>query len=278
MRTPFADSPEFQCLLRGGTSVDLFMVALEIACDFYPQLDAASCVATVNALADRVRERCPRLDKPREILGQINWVLYVEEKYEGNAEDYYDPRNSFVNKVIERKKGIPISLSLLYQAIARRVGLGLSGVNLPAHFMLRMDSDQETLFVDPFHGGGFLDRAACAERIGSLLRKPISLTDQQFDPCRPDEVVARMLRNLKAIYLQMDDFASALLVQRRLTALRADRPEEQRDLGMLCLQLDRPGEAIDPLEAYLSATPESEHTEHLRSLLRTAKRTVAQWN
>ena len=180
--------------------------------------------------------------------------------------------------MIERRKGIPISLSLLYQAIAGQVGLELSGVNLPAHFMLRMEKDGETIFVDPFHGGGLLDRAACAERITGLLGKPIALTDLQFDPCPQDHVVARLLRNLKAIYLQMDDFASALLVQRRLAALLADRAEEQRDLGMLCLQLDRPAEAIDPLEAYLTALPESDQEAHLRRLLRAAKREVAEWN
>ena len=88
------------------------------------------------------RPECASLSaarKSRQVLGQINWVLYVEEKFEGNAKDYYDPRNSFVNEVIEPRKGIPISLSLLYQAIAVQVGLPLSGVNLPAHFMLGLD-------------------------------------------------------------------------------------------------------------------------------------------
>ncbi|MDR3636870.1 MAG: transglutaminase-like domain-containing protein [Isosphaeraceae bacterium] len=278
MRSPFAHSPEFQRLLKGEAETDLFRIALEIARDLYPELDLAHYEQVVSALASRVRERCPARDVPRSILGQINWVLYVEEGFEGDTDNYFDPRNSFLNEVIDRKRGIPISLSVLYAAVARRVGLAMRGVNLPAHFMLRVGTGAEAVFVDPFQGGALLDRRGCEQRITQVLGRPTTLSAAQLAPCNDEQVVARMLRNLKLVYLRADEHASALPIQRRLAALRPGILEEQRDLGMLCLRMDRPAEAIEPLQTYLNGADESEEAESLRALLREARRTVALWN
>jgi regulator of sirC expression with transglutaminase-like and TPR domain len=275
---PFADSPEFQRLLRREASCDLVKLALEVARDAFPELDAHVYLEKIEALARRVRDRCPPGTRPRQVLGQINWVLFVEESYQGNTEDYYDPRNSYLNEVIDRRTGIPISLSILYAALADRVGLPLAGVNLPAHFMLRVGQGESTLFVDPFHSGALLDRKGCQRTIARLVGEPVELSDLQLAPCGTDLVVTRLLRNLKGIYLRSHDFMAALPVQRRLAALNQGDAREQRDLGMLCLQVDRPGEAIVPLEAYLEARPESDDAAPVRALLRAARREVAAWN
>ena len=222
--------------------------------------------------------RCEKGAKPRKVLGQINWALFVEEGYEGNRENYFDPRNSYLNEVIDRKTGIPISLSILYASLAERLGVVLEGVNFPAHFMLRLDDSRQPLFIDPFHAGEFLDRRGCEGRLSDLTHHPVALSDDQVAPCPPRVIVARMLRNLKAIYLGTNDFPSALSVQRRLAAAAADEPEEQRDLGMICLQLDHPGEAIDPLQAYLAALPDADDAEPVTALLNAARRQVARWN
>ncbi len=203
--------------------------------------------------------------------------VFVEEGYEGNRENYFDPRNSYLNEVIDRKTGIPISLSILYASLAERLGVVLEGVNLPAHFMLRLDESHQPLFIDPFHAGEFLDWQGCEGRLSNLANHPVTLSETQAAPCPPRLIVSRMLRNLKAIYLGTSDFASALSVQRRLAAA-SDEPEEQRDLGMICLQLDRPGEAIDPLQAYLSAFPQADDVEPVTALLSAARRQVARWN
>jgi regulator of sirC expression with transglutaminase-like and TPR domain len=273
----FRDSPEFQKLLEGDDRSSLIRVALEIAADAYPDLDIEHYVAKADKLAERVRARCEAGAKPRKVLGQINWALFVEEGYEGNHDNYFDPRNSYLNEVIDRKKGIPISLSILYVGLAERLGVVLEGVNLPAHFMLRLDDSTEPLFIDPFHAGEFLSRRGCEGRLSELIHHPVALSDDQIAACPPRVIVARMLRNLKAIYLGTNDFASALSVQRRLAAA-SHNPEEQRDLGMICLQLERPGEAIDPLVAYLAAMPEADDAEPVRVLLSTARRQVARWN
>jgi regulator of sirC expression with transglutaminase-like and TPR domain len=278
MRPPFADSPEFLRLIRGETEIDLLRVALEVARDFYPELDIDRYERLVAGLAARVRERCPARHAARAVLGQVNWVLYVEEGFEGDGESYYDPRNSFLNEVMDRKRGIPISLSVLYAAVAKAVGVPMRGVNLPAHFMLRVGSGADVFFVDPFHGGAILDRQGCERRITEVLGRPTTLSASQLAPCTHEQVVARMLRNLKLIFLQNDDYPSALPIQRRLAALRPAVPEEQRDLGMLYLRTDHPADAIAPLEAYLRTAVESEESDTLRALVREARRTVALWN
>ena len=274
-REPFAESPEFQRLLRNDPGTDLVRIALEIARDAYPGLDPAPYEARIDALAARARERCAAVDKPRQVLGQINWVLFVEEGFQGNAGEYYDPRNSYLNEVLDRKTGIPISLSVLYWRLAERLGLAVAGLNLPAHFMLRVGLGDSAVFVDPFHDGALLDRDGCRKQVARMLGQPVTLTDAQLSPCPTVLVVTRMLRNLKSIYLQNHDYPSAVPVQRRLAALD---PGEQRDLGMLYLRLDRPADAIDPLQTYLDAHPPDPTSEEILALLRAARRDVAMRN
>jgi regulator of sirC expression with transglutaminase-like and TPR domain len=279
LRSPFAESPEFRRLLRRETPSDLVRISLEIARDAYPDLDIDRYLGKIEALTNRVRDRCAAGAKTRSVLGQINWVLFVEEGFRGNTEDYYDPRNSYLNEVIDRKTGIPITLSVLYATIAARVGLALSGVNLPSHFMLRVgdgrEDDDRPLFVDPFDEGALLDRQGCEEAISKRVGQPVTLSDIQLAPCGHDLIVARMLRNLKAIYLEQHDHAAALPVLRRLAALNPGDPQEQRDLGMLCLRLDRPADAIAPLQAYLDARPNAQDADMIGPLLRAARREVA---
>ncbi|MFO0889283.1 MAG: transglutaminase-like domain-containing protein [Isosphaeraceae bacterium] len=278
MSDRFQESPEFHKLLAGEPRPNLLAIALEIARDAYPELDTARYVGEVDRLADRIRGRCGPKAKSRAVLGQVNWALFVEEGYEGNRENYFDPRNSYLNEVIDRKKGIPISLSVLYLSLAARLGVTLECVNTPAHFMLRLDEPGRAVFIDPFHSGEFLDEGGCQRRLSALTRSHVALSETQLAPCSTRVTVARMLRNLKAIYVGMSDFASALPVQRRLAALESDEPEERRDLGMVCLQADQVGEAIDPLEEYLRVRPKADDAETIANLLAAARRQIARWN
>ncbi len=199
---PFADSPEFRRLAGGEAPVDLARIALEIAADAYPALDIEAYLARIAGLAERVRPRYRRGASARDILGQINWVLFVEEELRGNEEEYYDPRNSYLNEVLDRRLGIPISLSVLYRAVAEPLGLSVAGANLPAHFMLRVDDGDQTWFVDAFRSGAVMSREACRRRLSEILQQPVDLTDEMTAPCPVATVVTRMLRNLKAIHLR----------------------------------------------------------------------------
>jgi regulator of sirC expression with transglutaminase-like and TPR domain len=274
----FPDSPEFRRLIAGDADVHLASLALEIARDAYPGLQAQSYVERIQQLAERNRVRCRPSARTRDILGQINWVLFVEEAIQANQEDYYDPRNSYLNEVLDRRLGIPISLSVLYWSVAERVGLSMSGVNLPLHFMLRVDDDDEAWFVDPFNAGAIYNRSRCQQMLCGIAKRPLVLTDSLVAPCSIRVVATRMLRNLKSIYGQAGDYTSLLPVQRRLTALNPDEPAELRDLGLLCAQTDHPGEAIDPLEHYLQASPEEAGAEEIKNLLDFVRRQLARWN
>ena len=208
----------------------------------------------------------------------MNWVLFVEEKFHGNTDEYYDARNSYLNQVIDRKVGIPLSLSILYLAVADRIGLAMAGVNLPAHFVVRAGVGESTIFVDPFHGGVLLDRAGCEHRVAEVTGQQVELPDVAFAPCSTTAIVLRMLRNLKAVYLRDHDFNAALPVLRRLVALTKNEPSERRDLGVSCLHAGKAGEAVDHLAAYLKGRPNADDAEDVMALLGVARRETASWN
>jgi regulator of sirC expression with transglutaminase-like and TPR domain len=275
---PFADSPEFRRLAAGEQPVDLARIALEIAADAYPGLEIDDYLGRLAELAERVRPRCPRGAGVRDILGQINWVLYVEEELRGNQEEYYDPRNSYLNEVLDRRLGIPITLSIVYWAVAERLKLTVAGVNFPSHFMLRVEDKERTWFVDPFHSGSVMSREMCRRRLAEILQQPVELDDAMVAPCPAATVVTRMLRNLKTIYLRGEDVPAVLPVQRRLAALNPRDGDEVRDLGVICLKAERPGEAVDPLEAFLKAAPSDAQAAEITMLLDAARRRLAEWN
>jgi regulator of sirC expression with transglutaminase-like and TPR domain len=278
MRAQFEESPEFCRLLAGSASVHLARVALEIARDAYPDLEIPAYLKRIESLAERVRHRARPAARPREVLGHINWVLYVEEGLRGNQDDYYDPRNSYLNEVLDRGLGIPITLSILHWDVAERLGLDLAGINFPMHFMLRFDEEGAPNFVDAFDAGTIRDRRACEHRLSELSGQPVVLTDALVAPCTSKVVVARMLRNLKAIYWNAQDLAGALRVQRRLASLDRHVPTELRDLATLCAKLHYPGEAIDAFEAYLEAQPEASDASEIRTLIDVMRRELARWN
>lgn len=257
-------------LNRETATPDLVKIALEISKDRYPIMAIDDYLAKLEALAERVRQRCPKPEDVRHVLGQIHWVLFVEEGFRGNHVEYYDPRNSYLNEVIDRRTGIPITLALIYWRIAERSGLSIRGVNAPSHFLLRVEpseSQTEPLFIDPFHEGRILDMNACRAFIEEAAGKIRRITSAQLEACSPRIVVARLLRNLKATYLATSDYVSLLPVQRRLSALLSNDPVEQRDLGMLYYQMQRSIEAIPYLEAFLLMGAGHPEFEAVRSVL-----------
>jgi regulator of sirC expression with transglutaminase-like and TPR domain len=274
----FAESPEFQRLIRREAEVQLARIALEIARDAYPYLQIDAYLLRLQRLAERARARCRPDATPRDVIGQINWVLFEEEGLRANQDDYYDPRNSYLNEVLDRRLGIPISLCVLYWTVAEQLGLSMAGVSLPAHFMLRIEEAGETRFVDPFHAGAVYDREDCERKLTEIANRPIVLTDTVTAPCSIDVVVARMLRNLKAIYANSGDLMSLLPVQRRLVAVSRREASELRDLGLLCTQTDRLGEAIDALQAYLDSAPTADDAQEITALLASVRRQTARWN
>lgn len=274
----FECGPEFRRLVSGDNQADLTRIALEIARDAEPALNAARTLAKFDEFADRVRERCRSGAGGRHLLQQINSVLFTEEGLRGNSAHYDDPRNSYLNQVLDRKLGIPISLSIVYLAVADRIGLLMKGVNLPYHFVICTIVGRDVLFVDPFHDGAILDRAGCRALAERIAGQRLELRDDQFEPCTHREIVLRMLRNLKALHARGGDFRAAVPVLRRLAALDPNDPAARRDLGIALVKANFPGEAIGHLEIYIKRAPDAQDLREITALLLAARGQVAAWN
>jgi regulator of sirC expression with transglutaminase-like and TPR domain len=264
MPQAFASDVEFNKLVARRRDVDLVELMLEFAADAYPELDRAQCFAELDRLGLLARQRIAQRDGDCQSLAgrlkTLSRVLYLDERFRGNEEAYYDPRNSYLNEVLKRRRGIPISLGIVYTAVAARAGVSTFGVTAPGHFVVGARESGESWFVDPFHEGLVLDREACRRRIEDVL-----------------EIGARVLRNLKAAYVMENQWVSALPVQQRLALLLPDAPDERRDLGLMYLRTGNSTTALPLLEKYLARCSD-EQSQAVQPYLRAARRMAAELN
>jgi regulator of sirC expression with transglutaminase-like and TPR domain len=256
--------------------LDIARVALLLAADEYPQLDIDQYLARIDHLATAVASRLTgTLSERAAALGSF---LFDDEGFRGNAEDYYAPENSYINVVLDRRLGIPISLSVLAMAVGTRAGLNVVGVGLPGHFVAKaVDGDREALF-DPFHGGRLLTPSACEKLVAQVTGSPFRADDEALLATPTLGIVQRMLTNLKGVYAQRQDFRRAARVTARLYQLSPHDPTQRRDLGILMVQTGKAGPAIDHLQAYLEVLPAAPDRPAVEKFLAAAKREVARWN
>jgi len=244
--------------------VDLGRAALVLA-----QLDDSGVnVEDYAARLDRYAETIgPRLGRSRDpvvLTSKINEHLFVREGFHGNFKDYYDPRNSFLNYVLDRRTGIPISLSVVYLEVARRLGLPFFGVGLPGHFVVKYDDGVHTLFVDPFRMGSLLDRDGCRELAALTHGQPVELDESDFAAVDERYIILRMLNNLRGIYLNKQQYRKALSVVDLALALLPDSAEEIKQRGLLQFELGRYAAARRDLQRYLDQAPDAEDAEEVK--------------
>jgi regulator of sirC expression with transglutaminase-like and TPR domain len=243
--------------------LDLLEGALLIAKDAYPGLDPAEVQADLDALAEPlVVANVASMPAPIQARA-LQEHLFVRVGFRGNRDDYYDPKNSFLNEVVARRIGIPISLSLIYVEVARRAGVHASPVGFPGHFLARIDDPDRRVVVDPFHGGDALDEVALAEllrRAGSKLRYSSEMI--AATPVR--HVVARMLMNLRGIYASRGEYPRLLVVLDRLIDILPDASEELRDRGLLLGRLGAPEAAARDLDSYVERQPHASDIPEVR--------------
>jgi regulator of sirC expression with transglutaminase-like and TPR domain len=259
-------------------AVDVAELALELARDEYPDLDVEAYLGEITAMAGEAR-RC--LGRSRRLKGRVEGFcryLFHEMGFRGNPQEYYDARNSYLNEVLDRRTGIPISLSTVAMAVGNRAGLRLLGVGLPGHFVVKaVEGDQEILF-DPFHGGRWLTAENCETLVEQVTGTPFRATAERLRALPAAFMVVRMLTNLKAVYLGQGDFRRAARVIERLRQLSPDDLLQRRDLGVSLLQAGQPGKAIPHLSAFLAASPQAGDADAVRRLLNRARSEVARWN
>lgn len=264
----------YQEINQPDAQIDLAKAALYIAQEEYPDLDIEAYLNALDVMAAEVEERLPVERYPLRIIKSLNQYFYDDLGYTGNTSDYYDPRNSFLNEVIDRRTGIPITLSLVYLEVARRLDFPMVGINMPGHFLIRPEFQDAEIFVDAFNRGEILFEQDCQERLAQIYGRPVSLQPSVTEPVSPRQLLVRMLTNLKMIYLNRTDLPKALSVVERILLLFPDAPIELRDRGLLYYQLGYKSKASQDLEIYLAMLPNAEDADVIRRLLEQLSREV----
>lgn len=270
----FARDTEFQKLLSRREDVDLTTAALELARDAYPELNFQE---TLRWIDDRARELVAPLARAAseiDALREIGRCISEMHGINGDAGSYDQVDSSFIHRVIERKRGIPLSLSVLYMAVANRAGYALRGVACPRHFLTRYDSADGPLFLDAFSGGRILTHHECVKRMRSATKLSGEVVQASLKAVGARPIVKRMLNNLKALYAGHNRWPEALVVQRRLVALSPTDYGERRDLAVVTLKARHPGRALDLLENCLKQCPDDEN-EVLAQHVGEARRQLA---
>lgn len=253
---------------RPDAELDLARLALVVAREEYPQLPPEPYLARLDQIAEEVRDRLSDETAPPVVLEELLRVVFEKHGYQGNREAYYDPRNSFLNDVLDRRKGIPLTLGIVLLEVGWRLGLPLEGVNFPHHFLVRYSGDVVQMLIDPFESGRvrFQDEAqAFLDRVyGGMVR----VRSSYLESASKRDMLVRLLTNLKSLYSNVGDNERAVAAVERILLLRPDRHHEHRELGLLFARLGRAEEAAQHLKTFLDRQPGSPEAPRVRAILR----------
>jgi regulator of sirC expression with transglutaminase-like and TPR domain len=233
--------------------IDLAEAALWIAAEQYEGLDVSGYLARLADFAERARPGVSAAETLAQRVTALNRFLYDEQSFRGNRSDYYDARNSFLNEVIDRRTGIPITLAVIYLSVAARLGLPVHGVGFPGHFLLKCAAPDEIL-IDPFEGT-LLTRADCEARWQATLGADTPFDPRALEPAPARQTLARLIGNLKQIFLAQQDWPRALGCVERILVLAPDAPLELRDRGLLYARLECWSSAAADLQHFLTLAP-----------------------
>ena len=271
----------FASLVAEDDGLPLTETALAIAQDAYPDVDLQATLAELDELALRLKRRLPAEAGLTEKIGTLNRFLFRELGFAGNLNDYYDPDNSHLNTVLKRRRGIPITLAVLYMELGEQIGVPVHGVSFPGHFLMRVTLPEGDVMLDPTTGQSLSEAqmvemlepylSHVTESLGSALR-------MLLQPATSREIIARMLRNLKAIYLQTERWQRLLAVQQRLVILLPEDIEEVRDRGFAYARLDYLRPALEDLERYLNDRPDAEDAMTVETQLQELRQRTDQGN
>lgn len=259
-------------LIQPEVKLDLAAAALQIASEEYPDLDVARYLVRLDCLAERAAGQLSLSVEPDVIdsLDSINRTLYREEGFCGNAGVYYDPRNSFLNEVLDRRRGIPITLSIVYMEVGRRLGLNIRGVGLPGHFLVKCMAASGEWLIDPFFGGKTVTEAECRQRLKRLHGEEFSFQRSFLDCVTKRQILGRLLANLKMIYLVQKDFGRALNVIDKILLIFPQAAGEVRDRGSVSFRLQRFSAAIRDWNRYLAMKPQASDVQEVKQNLKVA--------
>ncbi|MCS7039971.1 MAG: tetratricopeptide repeat protein [Anaerolineae bacterium] len=247
---------------------DLALAALLLARELaYPDLAVASYQRQLDQLAALADDRLP-YGETEDQVEALGLFLSGEIGFIGNSADYYDPRNSYLNEVLDRRLGIPITLSLVYMAVAERLGLRAHGIGLPGHFLVGVEAGAHIILVDPYHGGIRRSLAECAGLVAQTTGYRGPFQTAWLQPMEPSRIMARILHNLVNAYSRQRAWPQAIAAGERLLILEPEEPTYRRNLGLLCYQNGQRRRALDLLLTYLQQAPNAADAETIRALIR----------
>ena len=258
--------------------VALGEAALVLARLEYPNLDVRAYLDEFERFAAEAEAGLPDNYEPDSIIAGLNAYLFENLGFRGNEDDYYNPRNSFLNDVLERRTGIPITLSIVYLEIARRLGLPFYGVGLPGHFIIKYDDNRRYIFVDPFHAGRVLETEDCREIVRGIAGSELVLTEQHFRAVDNRYIILRMLSNLRSIYLQTRQYRKVIAVLDMVLNLAPASAEDYKQRARLHHELGQSTPAIKDLETYLSMRPDASDETQVREWITRMRRGQAALN
>jgi len=253
---------------RREDRIDLALAALLIAAEEYPRLVVEDYIERIDLMAAGLAVEIDLEASPAKIAGTISAFLTDEQGFDGDREDYYGPRNSYLNEVMDRRRGLPITLSIVYIEVARRVGVELLPVSMPGHFLVKMLRDDLELFLDPLNGGDVIDVDGCQRLFQSVQGAGPAFRESMLGAATGRQVISRLLQNLKSAYLDQQEFERALRTIDLLLTLTPWDLDEVRGRGLLLSRLGRTEEARRDLQAYVDHGPAGPARESARAALR----------
>ena len=260
-----------QAVRHRDAEIDLFSACLFIAAEEYPDLDAGRYLTKLDSFAGMVRDRLPEPSSVYDKLDALREVLFEIVGLRGNSGNFYDPRNSYVNQVLDRGLGIPITLSVIYREIAARVGVEMRGVGMPGHFLLVTGTGADEIFVDAYHSGGLLSRTECLA-LAMRGKKPtggtsLGLSSRLLPVSGNRSTLRRLLTNLKLTHAKERDYKRSLAAAERIQMLDPQNWRNLSDLARLQAEVGDFIRAVESLSAFLDRAPEGANTRRAKDAL-----------
>jgi regulator of sirC expression with transglutaminase-like and TPR domain len=259
--------------------IDLTRAALRFAKSIaYPELDVDLYANLIEGLGNWAIKTLTEVHRKRDQAKELSQFLFQQLGFRGNIQEYEDPRNSYLNEVFDRRLGIPISLSVIYLAVARQVGLSAEGVGLPGHFIVRVRDADKDFYVDPFNAGKILSIQECEQLVTSSTGYSGPFQEQWLEPAAPEAILTRMLNNLRNVYMKSQDWDHALRAIAHIRLLHPSMHELDRDLGIIYHQKGELRLAVQYYEKYLALSPDAPDAEAITAHLRSAAQSLARLN
>ena len=263
---------------RPEPALDLARAALLVAAECDPNVDVDGQMHQIDTWATELRGRLDPGWNNLQKLARLRAFVFEELGFRGDTHDYYNPSNSLLHEVMERRRGIPLTLSIIFMELGWRIGIPFEGVGFPGHFLVRLTGEPGDLLLDPFKRGMTVHEEDCRHMLREATGGRMEFDDELLASVTKRDIIARLLLNLKGAYLRRNQDEQALAAVDRLLLIHPEDAEEVRDRGLLLFRLQRYGAAYQALSAYLEARPEASDRETIERHTLTLRRLVSSLN